>query len=41
MLVMTVLYTHKVLKQLSKVDVFVVDIAVFLSFTNLMDPANR
>jgi hypothetical protein len=41
MLMMPVLYTHEVLKQLGKVDVFVVDTAVFLSLTNLLDPANR
>jgi hypothetical protein len=34
-----ILYTHKVLQQLCKVNVFAMGIAVFLSLTNLLAPA--
>jgi hypothetical protein len=41
MFAVPILHTHKMLQQQSKVDVFAMDIAVFLSLSNLLAPATR
>jgi hypothetical protein len=39
MFTVPILYTYKMLQQLSKVNVFAMDIAVFLRLTNFLTPA--